>query len=396
MKGLADTLDMQVLRTMGQKLNKPNPSSFIGSGKLEEILEAIEEDDYTHVFFNCDLPSRFKRDLDTQSMLTVWDRTDLILEIFRVRARTERARLQVELASLHYRGEDAIRRQLDDPQFASAMAYEAYRDKLRQRLTEKKKSIKQDLERLKRQDSERRSTRELSSPTSIALIGYTNAGKSSLFNEFLGKEEVATENLLFKTLDTTTRNLEISQQSAFLISDTVGFIQQMPEHLKEAFHTTLAESKLSSHILILLDPLSIPIKQQRECIIDTMEAIDRVDQDNWFWVVNKVDLLNEDQISQIKQDFEIDLFISAHDPESVQSLKEYLVKQISSNRRTVDLELDYSMNDQIHSLKKIATILQEPIYDPDWIRVKVSFPFGDEYKIEQLFGASLVELGVEE
>ena len=396
MKGLADTLDMQVLRTMGQKLNKPNPSSFIGSGKLEEILEAIEEDDYTHVFFNCDLPSRFKRDLDTQSMLTVWDRTDLILEIFRVRARTERARLQVELASLHYRGEDAIRRQLDDPQFASAMAYEAYRDKLRQRLTEKKKSIKQDLERLKRQDSERRSTRELSSPTSIALIGYTNAGKSSLFNEFLGKEEVATENLLFKTLDTTTRNLEISQQSAFLISDTVGFIQQMPEHLKEAFHTTLAESKLSSHILILLDPLSIPIKQQRECIIDTMEAIDRVDQDNWFWVVNKVDLLNEDQISQIKQDFEIDLFISAHNPESVQTLKEYLVKQISSNRRTVDLELDYSMNDQIHSLKKIATILQEPIYDPDWIRVKISFPFGDEYKIEQLFGASLVELGAEE
>ena len=140
MKGLADTLDMQVLRTMGQKLNKPNPSSFIGSGKLEEILEAIEEDDYTHVFFNCDLPSRFKRDLDTQSMLTVWDRTDLILEIFRVRARTERARLQVELASLHYRGEDAIRRQLDDPQFASAMAYEAYRDKLRQRLTEKEKN----------------------------------------------------------------------------------------------------------------------------------------------------------------------------------------------------------------------------------------------------------------
>jgi len=396
MKGLADTLEMEVLRTMGQNLNKPNPGSFIGSGKLEEILEAIEEDDYTHVFFNCDLPSRFKRELDTQSMLTVWDRTDLILEIFRVRARTERARLQVELASLHYRGEDTIRRQLDDPQFASAMAFEAYRDKLRQRLTEKKKAIKQDLERLKRQDSERRSSRELASPTSIALIGYTNAGKSSLFNEFLGKEEVATENLLFKTLDTTTRNLEISQQSAFLISDTVGFIQQMPEHLKEAFHTTLAESKLSSHILVLLDPLSIPIKQQKECITDTMQAIDRLDHENWFWVVNKVDLLNEDQIAHIKQEFKIDLFISAHDPKSVQGLKEYLIKRISSNRRTVNLELDYSMNDQIHSLKKIATILEEPVYDPDWIKIKVSFPFGDEYKIEQLFGASLMELGAEE
>ena len=396
MKGLADTLEMEVLRTMSQKLNKPNSGSFIGSGKLEEIMEAIEEDDYTHLFFNCDIPSRFKRELDTQSMLTVWDRTDLILEIFRVRARTERAKLQVELASLHYRGEDAIRRQLDDPQFANAMAYEAYRDKLRQRLTEKKKNIKQDLEKLKRQDSERRSTRELSSPTSIALIGYTNAGKSSLFNEFLGKEEVATENLLFKTLDTTTRNLEISQQTAFLISDTVGFIQQMPEHLKEAFQTTLAESKLSSHLLILLDPFSIPIKQQKECIIETMQAIDRMDQANWFWIVNKVDLLNEYQIDEIKQDFDIDLFISAHDPDSVIELKEYIVNRISSNRRTVNLELDYSMNNQIHTLKKIATIIEEPKYDHDWIRLKVSFPFGDEYKIEQLFGASLEELGVED
>ena len=396
MKGLADTLEIEVPRTMGQKLNKPNPGSFIGSGKLEEILEAIEEDDYTHLLFNCDIPSKFKRELDTQSMLKVWDRTDLILEIFRVRSRTERAKLQVELASLHYRGEDTIRRQLDDPQFASAMAYETYRDKLRQRLTEKKKAIKQDLERLKRQDAERRSTREISSPTSIALVGYTNAGKSSLFNKFLGREEVATENLLFKTLDTTTRNLEISKQSAFLISDTVGFIQQMPEHLKEAFHTTLAESKLCSHLLILLDPTSISIKQQIECIIETLGAIDRVDQENWFWVVNKTDLLDENQIRNIEQDFKVDLFISAHDQNSVESLKEHVVDRISSNRRIVTLELDYSMNDEVHALKNIATILEEPIYDPDWIRVKISFPFGDEYKIEQLFGASLEELGAEE
>ena len=177
-----------------------------------------------------------------------------------------------------------------------------------------------------------------------------------------------------------------------MISDTVGFIQQMPEHLKEAFHTTLAESKLSSHLLILLDPFSIPIKQQKECIIETMQAIDRLDQANWFWIVNKVDLLSENQIDEIKQDFEIDLFISAHDPDSVYELKEYIVNRISSNRRTVNLELDYSMNDQIHTLKKIATIIEEPKYDHDWIRLKVSFPFGDEYKIEQLFGAVLKSL----
>ncbi len=396
MKGLADTLEIEVTRTMRQKLNKPNPGSFIGSGKLDEILEAIEEDDYTHLLFNCDIPSKFKRELDTQSILEVWDRTDLILEIFRVRARTERAKLQVELASLHYHGEDTIRGQLNDPQFANVMAYESHRDKLRQRLTEKKKAIKQDLERLKRQDAERRSNREITAPTSIALVGYTNAGKSSLFNKFLGREEVATENLLFKTLDTTTRNLEISKQSVFLISDTVGFIQQMPEHLKEAFHTTLAESKLCSHLLILLDPTSIPIKQQKECIIDTLSAINRRDHESWFWVVNKVDLLTKSEICKIDEEYEIDLFISTHDPSSIEILKEYIVERISSNRRVVDLELDYSMNDQIHALKKIATVLEEPTYTSNWIRVKISFPHGDEYRIEQLFGASLEELGAEE
>lgn len=391
MKGLADALEIEVNKTISQKLNKPNPGSFVGSGKLEEILEAIEEDDFTHILFNCDLPSRFKRDLDEQTMLTVWDRTDLILEIFKVRARTERAKLHVELASLHYRGDDAIRRQLDDPQFASAMAYDAYKDKLRLKLTEKKKNIKLSLDRLKRQDEERRSNRLMNQYTSVALIGYTNAGKSSLFNQFLGREEVATENLLFKTLDTTTRSLEISTQSELLITDTVGFIQQMPKHLREAFHTTLAESKVCSHLLILLDPVGISIEEQKSCITDTLKTIDRNDTENWLWVMNKMDLI-EEEIQSLKEQFQIDYFTCAHDFDSVEGLKSYIIDRISKGRKTVTLELDYSMSDCIFNLRQFATVLDEPMYEPDWIRVKISYEPDNEYKIEQLFNATMEEL----
>lgn len=391
MKGLADALEIEVKKTISQNLNKPNPGSFVGSGKLEEILEAIEEDDFTHLLFNCDLPSRFKRDLDEQTMLTVWDRTDLILEIFKVRARTERAKLHVELASLHYRGDDAIRRQLDDPQFASAMAYDAYKDKLRLKLTEKKKNIKLSLDRLKRQDEERRSTRVMNQYTSVALIGYTNAGKSSLFNQFLGREEVATENLLFKTLDTTTRSLEISNQSELLITDTVGFIQQMPQHLREAFHTTLAESKVCSHLLILLDPVGISIEEQKSCITDTLRTIDRNDTENWLWIMNKMDLI-EEEIQSVKEQFQIDYFICAHDLDSVEGLKSYIIDRISKGKKTVTLELDYSMSDCIFNLRQFATILDEPMYEPDWIRVKISYEPDNEYRIEQLFNATMEEL----
>lgn len=392
MQGLAEALDIDVLRTISQKLAKPNAGSFVGSGKLNEILEALEEDDFTHVIFNCDLPPRFKRDLDHHSMLTVWDRTDLILEIFRVRARTERSKLQVELASLHYRAEESIRRQLDDPQFASAMAYDAYKDKLRQKLTEQKKNIRMSLNRIKKQEKERRSSRILNSTISVALIGYTNAGKSSLFNEFLGRDEVATENRLFKTLDTTTRNLEISNQSELLITDTVGFIQQMPKHLQEAFHTTLAESRVCSHLLILLDPRGIPINEQKICIQETLKMIDRDDFENWLWVVNKADLLDTSEIKSIQQEYNVDFFVSAHDSQSVGELKEYLINRISDSQKTVTLELDYSMSDKLYSLRQIATILEEPSYDQNWIRVKISFPTENTYRIEQLFSVSLEEL----
>lgn len=392
MKGLAEALEIEVKKTISQKLNKPNPGSFVGSGKLEEILDAIEEDDYTHLIFNCDLPSRFKRDLDQQSMLTIWDRTDLILEIFKVRARTERAKLHVELASLHYRGEDGIRRQLDDPQFASAMAYDAYKDKLRLKLTEKKKNIKLSLDKLKRQDEERRSNRIINQYTSVALIGYTNAGKSSLFNQFLGREEVATENQLFKTLDTTTRSLEISKQSELLITDTVGFIQQMPQHLREAFHTTLAESKVCSHLLILLDPVGISIQEQKSCITDTLNTIERNDTENWLWIMNKMDLLNEKEIESMQRNFQIDYFISAHDFDSVEGLKSYIIDRISKGRKTVTLELDYSMSDRIYNLRQFATILEEPVYESEWVRIKISYEPDNEYKVEQLFNATMEEL----
>jgi len=387
-RSLCKTLDFGIGDQLSQPVRKIHPATYMGTGKYQELLGLLEEQEYSHVLFNCDLPANAKRKLEEESLITVFDRTDLILEIFNQHARSKRARVQVELAQLRFRMEDLIRKQMDSQQFVSAKAYESYQDKLRSQFTSRRKDLELELEKLRAQDSNRMQSRLKENPTSLALVGYTNAGKSTLFNQFLGREEVEAQDFLFKTLDTTTRTLEITTHSRLLISDTVGFIQEIPKHLMEAFYTTLAESRSCSHLLVLLDARGIDIQEQLDCIRKAMKHIDREDEENWILVLNKVDLLSEAEQDEIRKVYPFDFELCAKEEESVAALKDYLIQRICTSQTQIELTLSYEDFSNFHKLKEFATILSEPEYLPDGVKILFSYSESDAYKIDQLFGDS--------
>jgi GTP-binding protein HflX len=268
-----------------------------------------------------------------------------------------------------------------------------HKDKIRSRITERRREIKDELERLKTQDENRLQIRLRENPFSMALIGYTNAGKSSLFNGLLGRHEVDVENLLFKTLDTTTRALELSLQSRILITDTVGFIQKLPPHLEEAFTTTLSESQICSHLLILLDPVGMPLEIQQQVLRETLAKIGRTDEENWFWVLNKVDLFDSrEKANQICKTLSIEYQVSATSDDSVQELKESIVEKLFAMLRQETLYLDYEEYGKLHGLREIATLEEEPAYFGTHLELRISFPNENTHRIEKVFGRSLDEL----
>lgn len=389
---LAKTLGFEIQLDISQKLSKPQTGTFLGRGKFEEILSIVEMGDFSHLLVNCDVPSSFKRKFTEESLLPVWDRTDLILEIFRHHARTERSRLQVELAKLYYHADQIIHEQLQGPEIGLRRR-EIHKDKIRSRINERRREIKDELEKLRNQDENRLQIRLRDNPFSMALVGYTNAGKSSLFNGLLGREEVDVEDLLFKTLDTTTRSLELSLQSRILITDTVGFIQKLPPHLQEAFTTTLAESKACSHLILLLDPIGIPMKKQQEVLRETLGIIGRTDEENWFWVINKMDLFaTEQEAHETAIDLGVDYLVNATNQDSVFQLKEAILKKLFSMLTQETLYLEYEDFGKLHSLRDLATLEEEPSYYESHLEIRISFSRENTHRIEKIFNRSMDEL----
>jgi GTP-binding protein HflX len=393
-RALAKTLNFDIVDAESQKLSKPQTGSFIGSGKLEEILTKIESQEFTHILLSCDAPLSFKKMLTQRTLIDVWDRTTLILEIFKAHARTRKSELEIELAQTQYNGETIIHNSLMN--YGKQQGLAEYEDKQRAHLTEKKRELRKAIEKIHEQEKIKLKKRIQERPLSLALVGYTNAGKSTLFNQFLKRKEVAVANELFKTLDTTTRVLQLSTHSNILISDTVGFIQNMPAHLDNAFFSTFEEVKLCTNILILLDPKGIKIKEQLECIIETLEKVGRTDKENWMIALNKKDTLDMKQIADYSERFEIDFFLSAKESQSVLDFQEFIIEKVCETTQNVTLKLDYAQYGQIHQLKDIATIKGDPEYKDDHILVDVSYLPENEYKVEQILGIELKEKTTEE
>lgn len=296
---LTETAGAKAVRSFIQRLDKPVPSTYVGSGKLDEIKAAIVDAEANMVIFDDDLSPSQIRNIDRALEVKVLDRSSLILHIFSERAQTAQARTQVDLAQYQYLLPRLagmwthLSRQKGGIGLKGAGEKEIETDRriIRDRIS----MLEDQLEKIDKQDAERRKNR--SEFVRVALVGYTNVGKSTLMNLF-SKSEVLAENKLFATLDTTVRKVAFSG-IPFLLSDTVGFIRKLPHHLVESFKSTLAESKESDILIHVVDASHPKFEDQIANVKETLRSLDIRDR-SIITVFNKADLLSEEAREHLK------------------------------------------------------------------------------------------------
>ncbi|GAA0562156.1 ribosome rescue GTPase HflX [Halomonas salifodinae] len=360
--------------------NRPDPRTFIGSGKLEELRELLAVHHAELVIFNHGLSPSQERNLERSLKCRVLDRTGLILDIFAQRARTHEGKLQVELAQLEYmstrlvRGWTHLERQkggigLRGP---GETQLETDRRLLRARI----KAIHKRLDKVRSQRDQNRRARARAEIPSVSLVGYTNAGKSTLFNA-LTESGVYAADQLFATLDPTLRRLEIDDVGPVVLADTVGFIRHLPHKLVEAFRATLqeaAEATLLVHVIDAADP-------DRELNVEQVEAVLKeigADEIPCLRVMNKIDLL--DSAPRIERDGdgrpEV-VWLSAQSGQGLELLGEALSGCLAGDVVDTELTLAPSQGRLRAALHELGAVRQEGFDEQGQTRLEVRLPRRD-------------------
>lgn len=352
---LATTAGLQPVKWFTQKLDYPNPATYIGSGKLKEIQAFQENTPISVAIFDDELSPSQQRNIEKELKCEVLDRTSLILQIFAQRARTSHAKAQVELARYQYmlprlkRMWTHLERQRGGTGTRSGSG-ELQIESDRRIVLEKIARLKQELKTIDKQMATQRKNRD--QLIRVALVGYTNVGKSTIMN-LLSKSDVFAENKLFATLDTTVRKVVIGNLP-FLLSDTVGFIRKLPTHLIESFKSTLDEVREADLLLQVVDVSHPNFEEQLITVNETLKDIGALDKP-CIMLFNKTDAyshipkdeydlsaiekeniplseLQETWMAKMKEDV---LFLSAVKKENVEQLRELLYKRI----RALHLEI---------------------------------------------------------
>lgn len=302
LEGLVEAAGGEVIISLTQNRNRPDAANYIGKGKLEELLHLVEELEPDLVVFDTELTPVQLRNLEDILNIRVIDRTMLILDIFGQRARSKEGLLQVELAKLQYQLPRLTGKGRELSRIGGGIgARGAGEQKLeldRRQIRKRIKDIKSQMEKAEKTRELHRKQRERAGLKVVSLIGYTNAGKSSLFNALCeiahpsGAKQVEAHDMLFQTLDTTTRKITLPSGQAFLLSDTVGFIKNLPHHLVAAFKSTLEEAVEAD---LLINVVDVSDQNYMEKILVVEEVLKELgaDIDKVITVLNKADLLDD-------------------------------------------------------------------------------------------------------
>jgi len=360
--------------------HRPDPRTFIGSGKVEELREALQVHGAELVIFNHGLSPSQERNLERELKCRVLDRTGLILDIFAQRARTHEGKLQVELAQLEYmstrlvRGWTHLERQkggigLRGP---GETQLETDRRLLRARI----KAIHKRLDKVRSQRSQNRRARERAEIPSVSLVGYTNAGKSTLFNA-LTEAKVYAADQLFATLDPTLRRLEVGDVGPVVLADTVGFIRHLPHKLVEAFQATLQEATEASllvHVIDAADPDRELNVEQVENVLDEIGALDVP----MLKVMNKIDLL--DSAPRIERDGqgrpEV-VWLSARDGRGLELLGQALSERLADNVIEFSMQLSPQQGRLRAGMHELGAVQEEHYEEGGKVRLDVRLPRRD-------------------
>ena len=370
---LVDTLGLAVADQALVKIAAPQASYLIGSGKAEELSLRARSLECDVVIFDNELTPGQQRKWEELSGLAVIDREEVILDIFAGRARTREARLQVELARMEY----------SLPRLARAWGHlsrqqggglggkgegESQLETDRRLVRKRIDNVKAELEEVRSQRATQRKQRERTPMPHTAIVGYTNAGKSSLLKALTGAE-VLVEDKLFATLDPTTRRIELPDGQGLLLTDTVGFVRKLPHRLIESFKATLEEAILADFLVHLLDASQPEIFAHHRTTVEVLEELGAKDK-NVLTVFNKIDLLpDRDALNPLRRHFPDALFISTRTGEGIDALLHCMAAQLTGRNVRLDLLLPPDRGDLLGILHRQGQVLSTEYTDEGGTRV---------------------------
>ncbi|MGI5948878.1 GTPase HflX [Peptoniphilus sp.] len=365
----------EVVGEVTQNLVKFNPKYLIGSGKVQEIKDMAEKLEVDAIVFNDELSGIQVRNLEKKIKKKVVDRTNLILDIFGLRATTYEAKLQVELARLEYQmprllGIDGWSR--TGGGIGTRGPGEQIIETDRRRLQREIDKIKEKLKKAEKTRDTTRNRRVNSNIPVVSLVGYTNAGKSTILNKLKMEDskEVSVKNMLFETLDPSSRRARLPSGREFIISDTVGFVSKLPTKIVEAFKSTLEEIKYSDLILHVIDSSSEDIEIQYKTAISILKDIDVIDK-NIITVFNKSDKINIEDINLPREIApEKQIFISAFNDEDIERLLQKIEDNLEENYVDVKLKFPYDDTEKLFELVEKFDVV--PNYEDDGIYIDLS------------------------
>lgn len=392
---LVTTLGFKVVGTQSQKLSSSKTLNVLGSGKLAELAhltgnkgvfeddESLIDDEDTAfaeipddnlpfkcadvVVFDCDLSPSQLRNVESQLGVEVFDRTGIIIEIFSRHARTRTARLQVEIARLNYlaprlRESRSGNKERQMGKGSGESVLELDRRKVRDQLAELRRELASVQDEMKGRRTQR------SDLFCVALVGYTNAGKSSMMRALTGSE-VLVENKLFATLDTTVRALQPPTQPRILVSDTVGFIKKLPHDLVASFHSTLEEARDASLLLYVVDASDPSFRSQLDVVNEVLQEVG-VEGIKNLLVLNKSDQLNPEQQQTLMEEFPDAMLTSTRNPADISALHQYIVNVAQHEMIEDEFIIPYTAKGIIGEIRACMSVIKED-YEFEHIRLLV-------------------------
>lgn len=382
---LAEALNVEVVGEVTQNLDRVNSATYVGKGKMEEIQAFFEEADANLVIFNDELSPSQIRNLEETLQCKVIDRTMLILDIFARRAKSKEAQMQVELAQLQYMLPRLVglRASLGRQGggtgggFKNRGAGETKLELDRRKIEDQIAKLRRDLEHVKDQRETQRKQRKKNEVPVVSIVGYTNAGKSTIMNRLLTKtgqvddKQVFEKDMLFATLETSVRQIRLPDQKEFLLTDTVGFVSKLPTHLVKAFRSTLEEAREADLLLHVVDVSNEEHRYMMQVTNETLQAVG-VENVPTLDVFNKSDLasLNYPHVSGNN------IWISAKESVGLDELLDMIRVNIFGDYKTCRMLIPYERGDVVSYLNEQASV-QSSEYEEDGTLMKVELKQAD-------------------
>ncbi|WP_424580133.1 GTPase HflX [Apilactobacillus kunkeei] len=389
---LAEANNLEVVARLVQKLDHPDKATYFGKGKVEELKMTVLDKDADMIIVNDELSPSQIRNLEKQTETKIIDRTGLILEIFANRARTHEAKLQVQLAKLQYqlpRLHTSASQRLDQQTgsggggFTNRGSGESQLE-LNRRVIEKDIShIKQELKDIQKSDLTQRKQRDGKNIPTVALVGYTNAGKSTIMNQLVNRygenqeKQVMVKNMLFATLDTSVRKLIFDDNKTMLLSDTVGFVSKLPHQLVKAFRSTLAEAANADLLVQVVDEAD----ENKELMMNTTEqTLKEIGVENipMITVFNKADILDEPRPQRAGDN----LIMAALEEDSIDELVHIIRENSYKNYVTEEFLIPFDKGDIVNYLNTKANVLSTE-YVAEGTKVKAELTAVDSERFKQ-------------